>query len=49
MLLHINIAGITDIMSTSMRLRYCNAVHPRQLLMLLNEACNRNEVMQAKT
>ena len=31
------------------RMRYCNAVLPRQLLMHLNEACSRNEVIQAKT
>lgn len=39
----------TLFMHLCMRTRYCNAVLPRQLLMQRSEACNRNEVIQAKT
>jgi hypothetical protein len=39
----------TLFMHLCMRMRYCNAVLPRQLLMHISEACNRNNVIQAKT
>ena len=35
--------------SMCMRLRYCNAVLHRKLLMHVREACSRNEVIQALT